>query len=98
MIDLHIHTTCSDGGLTPREVVDRAARAGLRAIAITDHDGVDGNAEAEDAGRELGVAVVPGVGPVLLEINAFGDLLPGVLLRGEDTYTAEIRAISATIQ
>ena len=44
------------------------------------------------------IAVVPGVGPVLLEINAFGDLLPGVLLRGEDTYTAEIRAISATIQ
>ena len=93
MIDLHIHTTCSDGGLTPREVVDRAARAGLRAIAITDHDGVDGNAEAEDAGRELGVAVVPGV-----EISTrWDDLTIHLLGYGLRRITGEIRETLARL-
>ena len=61
MVDLHIHTTHSDGTLTPRQVVEAAARLGLRAVAITDHDSVGGNPEALAAGRELGISVVPGV-------------------------------------
>lgn len=61
LIDLHTHTTASDGSLTPRELVAAARRAGLRAVAVTDHDTVDGLAEALAAGRELGVEVVPGV-------------------------------------
>ncbi len=61
MVDLHVHTTCSDGTLTPRQVVEAAARLGLHAVAITDHDSVDGNPEALAAGRELGMPVVPGV-------------------------------------
>lgn len=60
-IDLHVHTTASDGTETPREVVERAATSGLRAIAITDHDTVLGCREAMEAGRELGVEVVPGI-------------------------------------
>ena len=60
-IDLHIHTTASDGTCTPREVVRRASELGLRAIAVTDHDTVSGANEAVSAGREYGVEVVPGI-------------------------------------
>ncbi|MFC0330772.1 PHP domain-containing protein [Paenibacillus sepulcri] len=59
--DLHSHTTASDGLQQPRENVRMAKEAGLAAIAITDHDTVDGIAEAIEAGKELGVIVVPGV-------------------------------------
>lgn len=60
-VDLHIHTTASDGNLTPSEVVDMARDKGLAGIAITDHDCVDGVDEALQAGRKLGIDVVPGV-------------------------------------
>jgi len=59
-VDLHVHTTASDGERAPADVVARAARAGLAAIAITDHDTVAGVAEAEAAGAALGVRVVAG--------------------------------------
>jgi 3',5'-nucleoside bisphosphate phosphatase len=61
MIDLHLHTTASDGLLPPRVLVQRAAAAGLTTIAITDHDTVGGIREAAAAGVELGVRVVPGI-------------------------------------
>lgn len=60
-IDLHVHTTASDGTLSGREVVELAAQSGLAAIAVTDHDTVSGYAEAAKAGAELGVEVVPGI-------------------------------------
>lgn len=60
-IDLHIHTTASDGTCTPREAVRRASALGLRAIAITDHDTISGHREAIAAGKEFGVEVVPGI-------------------------------------
>ena len=60
-IDLHVHTTVSDGSLSPSQCVEEAQRMGLAAIAITDHDTTAGNAEAEARGRELGVEIVPGV-------------------------------------
>ena len=60
-VDLHVHTTASDGTLTPREVVKLAAEQGLRAVAITDHDAVFGHAEALSAGIDYGVEVVPGI-------------------------------------
>ena len=60
-IDLHVHTTASDGTLTPAETVRLAADSGLKAVAITDHDTVDGIAEAVAAGGEAGIEVVPGV-------------------------------------
>ncbi len=60
-VDLHIHTTYSDGSFTPQEVVLYAKYQGISAIAITDHDTVEGNEEAIIAGKKLGVEVVPGV-------------------------------------
>lgn len=61
MIDLHTHSTASDGSYSPRDLVHLAKAGGLQALAITDHDTVAGNLEALEAGRELGVEVVPGV-------------------------------------
>jgi predicted metal-dependent phosphoesterase TrpH len=60
-VDLQVHTTASDGALPPAAVVQAAADAALHAIAITDHDTVDGLPEAHAAGERLGVRIVPGV-------------------------------------
>lgn len=59
--DMHIHTTASDGSCSPTQIAEEAAEKGLSAISISDHDTVDGVAPAMEAGRELGVKVVPGV-------------------------------------
>ena len=61
MIDLHVHTTASDGTLTPTETVERAKALGLAAVAITDHDTHAGVAEAAAAGARYGVEAVPGI-------------------------------------
>jgi predicted metal-dependent phosphoesterase TrpH len=59
---LHIHSTCSDGSFTPRKIVELAKAAGLKAIAIADHDTVEGVAKAVAAGQESGIIeVVPAV-------------------------------------
>ncbi len=60
-VDLHVHTTASDGTASPAEAVAMAKELGLSAIAITDHDTVSGCAEAAEAGQTLGLEVVPGV-------------------------------------
>ena len=60
-IDLHVHTTASDGTFSPGEAVELAALSGLRALAVTDHDNCRGYAEAAEAGRRLGVEIVPGI-------------------------------------
>jgi 3',5'-nucleoside bisphosphate phosphatase len=59
-IDLHVHSTASDGSLAPSAVVKRAARAELRAIALTDHDTLAGIPEAIAAAKQYGVRVVGG--------------------------------------
>ncbi len=68
--DLHTHSTASDGTLTPAELVRAASRVGLKALGLTDHDTLDGLTEAEEAARDVGLELVPGV-----EINtdALGD-------------------------
>jgi len=60
-IDLHTHTTASDGSLTPSQLVRYAKQKGLTVIAITDHDTTDGNGEAMAEGRHQEIVVVPGV-------------------------------------
>jgi hypothetical protein len=60
-IDLHTHSSYSDGSFSPGQLVQLAKDKGLRAIALTDHDTVAGLEEAIAAGQELGVEVVPGV-------------------------------------
>jgi len=59
--DLHLHTRFSDGGWTPAELVQEAARLGFETIAVTDHDTFDGIAESLAAGKKTGVEVVAGV-------------------------------------
>jgi predicted metal-dependent phosphoesterase TrpH len=61
VIDLHTHTAFSDGSQTPTELVAEAAGLGLRAVAVTDHDTVEGLGEAVEAGRRHGIRVVAGV-------------------------------------
>ena len=63
-VDLHSHTTASDGALTPRELVRLAARNRVRVLAVTDHDSTDGLPEAIDEAARHGIEIVPG-----LEIN-----------------------------
>lgn len=60
-IDLHCHTTCSDGTDSPKELVRKAKALGLRAVAVTDHDTFRGHLEGMLAGMEYGVEFVPGV-------------------------------------
>lgn len=60
-VDLHTHTTASDGVYTPTQVIKRASQRGLRVVGIADHDTIDGLAEALAAGQQLDMEVVPGV-------------------------------------
>ncbi len=60
-IDLHCHSTRSDGTLAPAEVVRRAHRLGVEVLALTDHDILDGLQEAAEEARRLGLRFVPGV-------------------------------------
>ncbi|HXG38072.1 MAG TPA: PHP domain-containing protein [Bacteroidota bacterium] len=59
--DLHLHTTFSDGALSPQELVQKAHQAGLSVIAVTDHDNVAAIDEAMEWGKSVGVEVVPGL-------------------------------------
>jgi predicted metal-dependent phosphoesterase TrpH len=68
LIDLHLHTTASDGLLQPSALVSRAAALGLKTISVTDHDTCAGLAEAETAARHLGIRLIAGV-----EITAVED-------------------------
>ncbi len=61
MIDLHTHTTASDGTLTPEELIRCAHEIGLSAVAITDHDTTDAIAIANDEAEKLGVFFIPGI-------------------------------------
>jgi predicted metal-dependent phosphoesterase TrpH len=60
-VDLHVHTTFSDGLFTPEQMVAEAKRLGLTAVAVTDHDAMAGVERAVAAGRDVGLEVVPGV-------------------------------------
>lgn len=59
--DLHTHSTASDGQYTPQELVGMAKDSGLEVLALTDHDTTDGLEEAIQAGKKLGLFVIPGV-------------------------------------
>ena len=67
-VDLHTHSTASDGILPPEKVIEAAHRCGLAAIALTDHDTINGIPAAKSAGERLGVRVIAGV-----ELSAFQD-------------------------
>jgi len=71
-IDLHCHSTASDGTLSPAVLVARAAHLGLRAVALTDHDTMGGLSEAAGAAADRGIEFIPGV-----ELSLNYDLSPG---------------------
>src|SRR6185369_15704094 len=95
LIDLHLHSSYSDGVRTPSELVTMASALGLKAIAIADHDTVDGIDEALTAGAACGLEVLPALelsvafGPYS-DVHILGYLLdhrdPGLL-----TTLAEFR-------
>ena len=61
MIDLHLHTTASDGRLTPTELVAHAAASGIRILAVTDHDTTDGFDEGAAEASRRGLLLIPGI-------------------------------------
>lgn len=61
MVDLHTHSTASDGEKSPSELVFAAKESGLGVLALTDHDTVDGLEEAAEAAKEAGIVFVPGI-------------------------------------
>jgi predicted metal-dependent phosphoesterase TrpH len=77
-VDLHTHSVYSDGTATPQELVRMAAKLKLHALALTDHDTLEGCTEAITAGKEHGVLVIPGMeiscehGPFSLHILGYG--------------------------
>lgn len=60
-IDLHTHTTVSDGRLSPEELVRHAHNGGVRYLAVTDHDNTDGLATARAVAAEVGIELIPGI-------------------------------------
>ncbi len=89
-VDLHSHSTASDGSRAPADVIREAKRVGLAALALTDHDTLDGIAEATTIGVELGVRVIPGI-----ELSAVeGDVETHILgLHLADTREMEAKLI-----
>lgn len=68
MIDLHMHTTASDGTLSPTKLVERARAAGIATMSVTDHDTMAGVSEAAEAAATHGIELLPGI-----EITAVAD-------------------------
>ena len=61
IIDMHVHSSASDGTFAPAALLSEAKKAGLYAMALTDHDTMDGVEEAAAAAKELDIELVPGV-------------------------------------
>ncbi len=92
-IDLHVHSSASDGTLSPSEVVRLAAGRRLRAIALTDHDTAEGIPEAAKEARQAGIELIPGI-----ELScAYGEKeihILGLFIHPEEpAFAAETRAL-----
>lgn len=61
MIDLHVHTTASDGQYTPSQLIEKAAEKKIKAIAITDHDTINGLEEAKKCASKFEIELIPGI-------------------------------------
>ncbi len=86
-IDLHTHTTASDGSLAPEELVQMAKQQGVTTLAVTDHDTIAGLSRARVAGEQVGVDVIPGI-----EISClYGDVelhILGYFINPDDPHLA----------
>jgi 3',5'-nucleoside bisphosphate phosphatase len=109
VIDLHLHTTASDGLLVPAALVARAAAAGLTIIAVTDHDTVGGLVEAVDVGRTRGVRVIAGIEMTAVEddndihvlgyfIDPDNDILAGFLREQREGRIRRVREIGERLR
>ncbi len=86
LVDLHLHSTCSDGQYAPDEVVRLVAEKGLVAMALADHDNVDGIEVARQTGERLGIEVLPAV-ELSTQWYDFVDMhLLGYLIDHRDPY------------
>jgi predicted metal-dependent phosphoesterase TrpH len=92
-VDLHCHSTVSDGVLTPEEVAAYARRAGVDVWALTDHDEVDGIKRARAAARDIGLAFVPGVE---ISITWAGETVHIVGLHVDEDNEALVNGLHAT--
>jgi len=92
-VDLHLHTTFSDGGDDPEVVVARAVENGFSAIAITDHDTLTGIPRAQAAADKAGLELMPGV-----EISAqWGKMEIHILGLGVDPYSESLTTVLQTL-
>lgn len=89
LIDLHNHTTASDGTLSPAETVAYAAGKGLSAIAITDHDTASGAAQAASCAEKFGVEVIPGI-EISADYMGYGIHILGYFI---DPLSASLKAV-----
>lgn len=89
-IDLHTHSVFSDGELTPEQLLEEAQWAGLSAIALTDHDNVDGVERGLAAGKECGIEVIPGV-ELSCEFNGIEAHVIGLLLEPTEVFKKELQ-------
>lgn len=92
-IDLHCHSNVSDGTLTPAAVAARAHANGVHVWALTDHDELDGIAEAREAAGDLGMHYVPGVE---ISVTWAGQTIHIVGLRIDETNDTLIKGLAAT--
>jgi predicted metal-dependent phosphoesterase TrpH len=91
MIDLHLHTSASDGRHAPRELVDLVVAAGIRVMSVTDHDTVAAHPEAAAAAAALGVGFVPGI-ELTTVWNGRDVHVLGYFLRSDDEHVAQLVA------
>jgi predicted metal-dependent phosphoesterase TrpH len=87
-VDLHLHTTVSDGALAPAELVKAAAAVGIRVMAVTDHDSIDGIGEAQAAASNMPIEVIPGI-EVSANLNGNDVHVLGYLLDPNDRSLRE---------
>lgn len=98
LIDMHMHTTASDGASSPAELVRKAKEIGLKLISITDHDTVDGLAEAREEAEKSGIHFINGVElSVIYHTPLYADGKKGVEMHllgyGFDPDNAELRRV-----
>jgi predicted metal-dependent phosphoesterase TrpH len=91
-VDLHSHSTASDGAHAPAAVVETAAQAGLAALALTDHDTLAGVAAAREAGQRLGVRIIAGVELSLMDGEQEVHML-GLHIARVDALQGELEAV-----